>query len=69
MWRLQALLLAVGAHATDPSIDTLKARGRPRDLGEIVIGLAQAQAKNITGLEGSFYTRTSDGVYHVRAVR
>ena len=37
---------------------------RPGDNGTIVIGHALAAPLNITGLEGSFFTRTSDGRYH-----
>eukprot|EP01047_Picozoa_sp_COSAG01_P044155 COSAG01_NODE_3971_length_5480_cov_21.700242_3_plen_353_part_00 len=36
----------------------------PHSNGSVVIGRQQAAPLNITGLEGSFFTRTSDGIYH-----
>lgn len=36
----------------------------PADHGQIVIGLDSGRSLGILGFEGSFYTRTSDGIYH-----
>ena len=69
VFNLSLLLLLPPAAATAAppllrAVDASDAGFGQRDNGSIVIGHDKAGPLNITGIEGSFYTRTSDGTYH-----